>query len=148
MLVAISSVGLIIPTVAQASDFNIEEMNSYNRKKSSSRKQKLFNSNSFNNELATQKVESSIGENNDFSAGSFSDTTTLDSKVVFTLGAVNSPVNGSGVAILDESVMATYMMQSNLNTSFTGDDNLYVRLRSGNGDPNVFGSKYYGTYLS
>ena len=35
-----------------------------------------------------------------------------------------------------------------LNTSFSGDDNLYVRLRSGNGDPAVFGSKSYGTYLS
>ena len=46
--------------------FNIEEMNSYVRKKSSSRKQKLFNSNSFNNELATQKVKSSIVEKNTF----------------------------------------------------------------------------------
>ena len=65
MLVAIASVGLIAPTTAQAADvFNLEGMNSYVRKKSTSRKQKLFNSNSFNNELATQKVESSINKNN------------------------------------------------------------------------------------
>jgi len=58
MLVAIASVGLIAPTAAQASDvFNLEGMNSYIRKKSTSRKQKLFNSNSFNNEIANKRLK-------------------------------------------------------------------------------------------
>ena len=35
----------------------------------------------------------------------------------------------------------------NLNTSFTGDDNLYVRLRTGNSVDN-FVNKEFGTYLS
>ena len=147
MLVATVSLGFIAPIATQASDFDIQEMNSYVSKKSSSRKQKLFNSNSFNDELATQKDKSSIVENKAFEAGSFSDTTTLDTKVVFTLGAINSPVNASGNAIVDESAKATYMLQNNLNTSFTGDDNLYVRLKSGNaGDWQT--AKKYGTYLS
>ena len=145
LLVATVSLGFIAPIAAQASDFDIEGMNSYVRKKSTSRKQKLFNSNSFNNELAKQKVKNSIVENTAFEAGSFSDTTTLDSKVVFTLGAINSPVNASGNAIVDESAKTTYMIQNNLNTSFTGDDNLYIRLKSGNsGDWQT--SRTYGTY--
>ena len=77
LLVATVSLGFIAPIAAQASDFDIQEMNSYVSKKSSSRKQKLFNSNSFNNELAKQKVDTSIAENKAFKAGSFSDTTTL-----------------------------------------------------------------------
>ena len=60
LLVATVSLGFIAPIATQASDFDIQEMNSYVSKKSSSRKQKLFNSNSFNNELATQKIKSSI----------------------------------------------------------------------------------------
>tara|TARA_Y100000991_G_scaffold200215_1_gene172436 strand:+ start:16 stop:933 length:918 start_codon:yes stop_codon:yes gene_type:complete len=37
----------------------------------------------------------------------------------------------------------------NLNTSFTGDDNLYVRLKTGNGTKDkTFSEKPYGTYLS
>ena len=35
----------------------------------------------------------------------------------------------------------------NLNSSFTGDDNLYVRLRTGNG-VNNFVTKTFGTYLT
>ena len=146
LLVATVSLGFITPIAAQASDFDIEGMNSYVRKKSTSRKQKLFNSNSFNNELAKQKVKNSIVENTAFEAGSFSDTTTLDSKVVFTVGALNSPVDTNGNAIKDESVRATYMIQNNLNTSFSGDDNLYVRLKSGNAGAWQT-NKTYGTCL-
>ena len=81
MLVAVASVGLIAPTTAQASDvFNLEGMNSYVRKKTTSRKQKLFNSSSFNNELAKQKFKSPIVENKAFEAGSFSETSTLTVK--------------------------------------------------------------------
>ena len=128
MLVAVASVGLIAPTTAQASDiFNIEGMNSYVRKKSTSRKQKLFNSSSFNNEIAEQKIKSPIVENKPFEAGSFSETSTLDGKVIFTLAGLKSKHSE-----LTEGTMATYMWQGNLNTSFTGDDNLYVRLKSGN----------------
>ena len=57
MLVAFTGLSLIAPIGAQASDFNIEGMNTYVRKKSSSKKQK-FSSKSFSNDLATiNKVE-------------------------------------------------------------------------------------------
>ena len=54
MLVAGASLSLIAPIGVQASDINIEEIGTYVRKKSSSKKQKLT-SNSFSNDLATLK---------------------------------------------------------------------------------------------
>ena len=154
MLVATASVGLISPIAAQASDvLNLEGMNNYSRSKKSSAK-RYFDSKSFdndfnNNNLATLKGDKLglDGSQNNFEAGSFSDTTTLDGKVIFTLGAINSPVNETGAARVSEATKATYMWQSNLNTSFTGDDNLYVRLKTGNATD--WQKAYtYGTYLS
>ena len=68
---------------------------------------------------------------NEFEAGSFSDTTTLDGKAVFLIGAVdgNDDLDDGDT----ERTSAAYVYQMNLNTSFTGDDNLYVRLKSGAG---------------
>ena len=130
MLVAGASLSLIAPIGVQASDINIEEIGTYVRKKSSSKKQKLT-SNSFSNELATLKptVDKSEVNLNKFEAGSFSDTTTLDGKVVMALGAID------GSTELDpndhESVTFNTVYQMNLNTSFSGDDNLYIRLKGG-----------------
>ncbi len=148
MLVATASLGLIAPLAAQASDsLNLDGMNDYKRSNKSTKG--YFDSKSFNNDIATDKSNEQELDTSQsyFEAGSFSDTTTLDSTVVFTLGAINSPVDENGNARVDESAKATYMMQSNLNTSFTGDDNLYVRLKTGNA--NDWQTAYtYGTYLS
>ena len=148
MLVASASIGLIAPIAAQASDvLNLEGMNDYNSSKKSSSK-RYFDSNTFvnevNEELATLKgrVDGIEAIQNDFEAGSFSETTTLDGKVIFTIGAVN--VEEAGIS---EATKATYMWQGNLNTSFTGDDNLYVRLKTGNAGGWQTGYTY-GTYLS
>ena len=46
-----------------------------------------------------------------------------------------------------EAVGFQYTYQIDLNTSFNGDDNLYVRLKSGNAT-DVFSDKTQGTYLS
>ncbi len=150
ILVATASIGLISPIAAQASEvLNLEGMNDYNRSKKSSTK-RYFDSKSFVNEDLAIIKESEQGidpSQTSFEAGSFSDTTTLDSKVTFTLGAINSPVGQNGELLVEEGTKATYMMQSNLNTSFTGDDNLYVRLKTGNATD--WQKAYtYGTYLS
>ena len=88
MLVAGAALSLIAPISAQASDINLEGINSYSRSKKT---KKIFNSNMFNNDVAkTDKNVNSLEiQNYDFEAGSFSDTTTLDSKVIFTVGAVS-----------------------------------------------------------
>jgi hypothetical protein len=147
MLVATASVGLIAPIAAQASDvLNIEGMNNY---KSSNSSAKRFSSETFvnevNEELATIKgrVDGLEARQNNFEAGSFSDTTTLDGKAIFTIGAVDYSLASETAT---EAAQAKYTYQMNLNSSFTGDDNLYVRIKSGNHtDWSV--TKTYGTYL-
>ena len=147
MLVATASVGLIAPIAAQASEtLNTKGMNDYSRSNSSSIK---FDSKTFvneiNEELATIKgrVDGLEARQNNFEAGGFSDTTTLDGKAIFSLGAVDY----SQASVSDsEAVQAMYTYQMNLNTSFTGDDNLYVRIKSGN-HSDWSKTKDFGTYL-
>ena len=143
MLVASATIGLIAPIGAQANDINIEGMNSYVSSKSSSKKQQ-FNSKTFANELAevNHKIDGLESQFNDFEAGGFSDTTVMNGKAIFDVGGVE---NSSGN--LSEGVGFQYTYQLNLNTSFTGDDDLYVRLKTGNAT-DVFSNKTYGTYLS
>ena len=147
MLVASASVGLIAPIGVQANDINIDGMNNYASSKSSSKKQQ-FNSKTFANELATvnEKIDGLETQLNEFEAGSFSDTTTFDGKVNFTVGALS--YDGSGTdTVSNEAALFQYMWQGNLNTSFTGDDNLYVRLKTGNAS-SWTKDKDHGTYLS
>ena len=151
MLVAGATLSLIAPVATQASDVvNLEEINSYARSKTKSSK---FDSNTFINEVSEDianlkgRVDGLEVRQNEFEAGSFSDTTTLDGKAVFRVGAIDAP--DPLPATLSESLMFTYMYQMNLNTSFTGDDNLYVRLKTGNTTSDqTWADKPYGTYLS
>ena len=140
MLVAGASLSLITPLVAQASDINIEEMNSYSRSRKSSKKQ--FDSKTFSNELANanEKADGIEARQNNFEAGSFSSTTTMDGKAVFAVGGVDGgdTIGGS------EALSFAYVYKMNLNTSFTGDDNLYVRLSAGDWGSNF--TKKPGNY--
>ena len=146
MLVAGASLSLLAPVASQASDVvNIEEMNSYARSQSKSSR---IDSNTFINEVSEDlailkgRVDGLEVKQNEFEAGGFSDTTVMNGKAIFDIGAVE---NSSGD--LSEAVGFQYTYQLNLNTSFTGDDDLYVRLKTGNAT-DVFSSKTYGTYLS
>ena len=129
MLVAGVGLSLIAPMGAQASDINIEEIDTYVRKQSSSKKR--LNSKSFSNEIATlkQKVDTPVVQSNQFEAGSFSETTTFDGKAIMALGAID----GSDKLDSSDNSSATFnsVYQINLNSSFSGDDNLYVRLKGG-----------------
>ena len=154
MLVAGASMSLIAPIAAQANDINLDEMNSYARRGSSSSE---FDSKTFinevNEELATLKgrVDGLEAQQNNLEAGAFSDTTSLSGKAVFVIGAIDHPEKDSAATdgISNESLQAQYQYTMDLNTSFTGDDNLYVRLRTGNGadGKEPFGETAYGGYL-
>ena len=131
MLVAGSAISLISPFAAQASDtINLDGMSSYRRSES---KAKRFDNKTFVNEVNEELVnlKGRVGDlevqQNDFEAGGFSDTTTLDGKAVFTLGSLDTDDNRY---YGETQAMYTYTM--NLNTSFTGDDNLYTRIKTGN----------------
>ena len=152
MLVAGAAVSLIAPLAAQASDVNIDGMNDYSRSKKSTQR---FDSKTFINEvnedlaILNGRIDGLEAQANNFEAGSFSDTTTLDSKVIFTLGAADFTGTGANTsdATKAEGVAATYTYQGNLNTSFTGDDNLYIRLKTGNAG-GWMAEKDEGGYLS
>ena len=152
MLVAGASVSLLAPIAAQASDVvNLEEMNSYVR--STKNQSSRIDSNTFINKVSEDiailkgRVDGLEAKQNNFEAGSFSDTTTLDGKVVMGLmGTDHSKVKAGADDGID-SLSAAYQYTMNLNTSFTGDDNLYVRLRTGNSAGN-FVDKEFGTYLT
>ena len=149
MLVATASLGLIAPIAAQASDvINLEGMNDYNRSKKSSSTR--FDSNTFVNEVNEDlailkgRVDGLEAQQNNFEAGSFSDTTTLDGTVVFSVGSTDTDDD-----FYTGAVKANYTYTWNLNSSFTGDDNLYVRIKTGNHTGSTVDSSYEGnTYLS
>ena len=131
MLVAGASLSLLAPVASQASDVvNIEEMNSYARSQSKSSR---LDSKTFINEVSEDianlkgRVDGLEARQNNFEAGSFSDTTTLDGKAVMWIGAVDGGDTIGG----QETTQTGYTYTMNLNTSFTGDDNLYVRLKTG-----------------
>jgi len=131
LLVASSALSLISPFAVQASEtLNLDGMNSYGRSDS---KAQRFDKNTFvnsvNEDIATLKgrVDGLEAQQNNIEAGSFSDTTTLDGSVVMTLGSVDTDDS-----LYDGEVQAMYTYTMNLNSSFTGDDNLYVRIKTGN----------------
>ena len=131
MLVAGATMGLIAPIAAQASDVvNLEEMNSYSRSetKSSRLDSKTF-INDISEDLAVLKgrVDTPEVNQNEFEAGGFSDTTVLDGKAIFDVASFDTD---DDTYTGKTQFMYTYTM--NLNTSFTGDDNLYTRIKTGN----------------
>jgi len=156
MLVAGTALSLIAPVASQASEtVNLEEMNSYVRsEKSSSRIDSETFLNDVKNDLAkiNSRVDGLEAKQSSFEAGGFSDTTTMDGKAVFTVGALD---HDESLTSLTESTLFQYMYVMNLNSSFTGDDNLYVRIKTGNGNKTsssvkdkAFNETATGTYLS
>ena len=156
MLVAGTALSLIAPVASQASEtVNLEEMGSYVRsEKTSSRLDSKSFINDVKDDLATinSRVDGLEARQNNFEAGGFSDTTTMDGKAVFTVGALDAD---DSLTDLHEKTVFQYMYVMNLNSSFTGDDNLYVRIKTGNGNKTsstvkdkAFNETATGTYLS
>ncbi len=132
MLVAGASLSLFAPVASQASDVvNIEEMSSYARSQSKSSR---FDSKTFTDEVSEDiailkgRVDGLEVKQREFEAGGFSDTTVMDQKVVFDVGFMNFNETDAS----NEQTQFAYSYRMNLNTSFTGDDNMYIRILSGN----------------
>ena len=148
MLVAGASVSLLAPIAAQASDVvNLEELSSYSR--STNKQSSRLDSNTFINEVSEDlailkgRVDGLEVKQNEFEAGGFSDTTVLDGKAIFDVGSVDTD---DDTYTGETQFMYTYTM--NLNTSFTGDDNLYTRIKTGNHTSWSKTKSVYNTYLS
>jgi len=132
LLVAPATLGLLAPMAATANEVTINDFNPA---------EELAVTNS--------RVDGLEARLNNFEAGSFSDTTTLDGKAVFTVGSVDTEGAKDGVVGgYTGKVKANYTYTMNLNSSFTGDDNLYVRIKSGNHGGWSSTKSDYNTYLS
>ena len=126
VLVTHALFGLLVPINSSASEINFDEINNFVPNNSSSKKR--FSSKTFANEefAIRQNAIKSIKEPiNEFEAGSFSETTTMSGSASYQIGGVT----GSEIT---EAITATYSIKTDLNTSFTGEDNLYVGIETGN----------------
>ncbi len=88
-------------------------------------------------ELAIMKgrVDGLEARVNGIEAGSFSETTTMSGEVGFLLGATDSATEAN------DAVQFEYVLGIDLDTSFTGDDNLNIGIVTGNGLTNVGADK-------
>ena len=130
LLLAPAAIGVLTPMTASASEVNLKEVSSYSQS-GIEISQDSFKPLTTANPLLAGGEGLNQTSNSDFDADSFSSTTKLDGKAVFVIGGVdgNNDLDDGDT----EAVSAAYVYQMNLNTSFTGDDNLYVRLKSGAG---------------
>jgi hypothetical protein len=122
LLITPAVLGLLTPLAGSANELNLTEVSSY------SSSAEVLSINEFNaKELAVTNshVDGLEAELNNFEAGSFSETTTMSGSASFQVGAVDE-------GNLSEALTSTYSYKLDLNSSFTGDDNLYVGIETGN----------------
>ena len=132
LLITQAALGLLTPMTAAASEINLVEMNNYARNKSSSKKQ--INSKTFvNQELATTKnaVKSIKAPMSTFEAGAFSETTTMSGSASFVIGGIKNH-DLENYTDTSEAINTHYSYSVDLNTSFTGEDNLFIGIETGN----------------
>ena len=127
LLITPAVLGLMTPLAGSANELNLAEVSSYS---SSEEVQSINEFNAKELAVTNSRVDGLEAKLNNFEAGSFSETTTMSGSASFQVGAVDS-------STITEAVTATYSYDLDLNTSFTGDDNLYVGIETGNG---VFGT--------
>ena len=113
LLIAPAALGLLAPLSASAGEVTVNDF-------------------AVVEELAatSKRIEGLEAKLNNFEAGSFSETTTMSGSASFQIGAVNE-------SAITEAVTATYSYDVDLNTSFTGDDNLYVGIETGNSTSSI-----------
>lgn len=125
LFLAPAALGLLAPFSVSASEINTNDITSYSS--SEEEEEFFFDSTTFNNKLAT---EVSIPDSpfNGIEAGSFSETTTLSGSASFAIAGGKGDL-GLGD---EEAITFAYYYDLDLDTSFTGDDNLNVGIEAGN----------------
>ena len=139
LLVAPAALGLLAPISASANELDLGAIDNYSSIEEIETEEE-FNSSTFSNKLASEVTLPSNELNNPFSAieaGSFSETTVMSATAQFAVAG------GTGDATLgdEEAIHTAYYFDIDLDTSFTGDDNLNVGIEAGNNpDTAVLGS--------
>ena len=124
LLVAPAALGLMAPLAANADVTSVS------------------NDSDLSSEVIQARVDGVEAQLGEIQAGQFSSSTKMSGKAAFITGYVDDDAETD----TDEITME-YMYQLNLNTSFTGEDNLYTRIKTGNVSGH-FTDKADGTYLS
>ena len=119
LLIPSAVFSFLTPLSGTANELNLAEIYGYS---SSEEVQNISELNNF--KVSTMNSYNLEPIANNFEAGSFSETTTMSGSASFQVGAVD----GSAIT---EAVTATYSYDVDLNTSFTGEDNLYVGIETG-----------------
>ena len=109
LLIAPAALGLLAPLYASASEITMSDFDPVEQLA-----------------ITNSRVDDLEAKLNNNEAGSFSDTTSLSGSASFQVGVVDG-------STISEAVSATYSYDLDLNTSLTGDDNLYVGIETGNG---------------
>ena len=109
LLVAPATLGLLAPLSATANEVTINDFNPA---------EELAVTNS--------RVDGLEARLNNFEAGGFTDTTTMSGTAAFLVGAEGKDGDAG------EAAMFEYFYEVDLNTSFTGEDNLNVEFETGN----------------
>ena len=124
LLITPAVLGLLTPLAGSANEINLADVSSY----SSNQVRSISEFNS-PKELAIENESLDVLElqTNNFEAGAFSETTSMSGSASFQVGAVDE-------GDVTQALTATYSYNLDLNTSFTGDDNLYVGIETGNDD--------------
>ena len=122
LLITPAVLGLMTPLASSANELNLVEVSSYS---SSEEVQSINEFNAKELAVTNSRIDGLEAELNNFEAGSFSETTTMSGSASFQVGAVDE-------SAITEAVTATYSYDIDLNTTFTGDDNLYVGIETGN----------------
>ncbi len=95
-------------------------------------------------EVIEARVDGVEAQLEEIQAGAFSSTTTMSGKAAFVTGYVDDDNETDS-----DKVTLNYMYQLNMNSSFTGEDLLYTRIKTGNfTKKGRFVDKGNGTFLS
>ena len=127
LLITPAVLGLMTPLASSANELNLAEVSSYS---SSEEVQSINEFNAKELAVTNSRVDGLEAELNNFEAGAFSETTTMSGAAHFQIGAVDQGAS-------TEAVTSTYSYDIDLNTSFTGEDNLYVGIETGNDSASV-----------
>ncbi len=124
LIVAPAALGFLIPSASFAEEIKLADISNY----SSQKEVKSISDFDPAEEIAVtnSRVDGLESRFNDFEAGSFSSTTTMNGVAKFQIGAVDGPSTAA------ESLQAFYFYEIDLNTSFTGEDKLNVEIETGN----------------
>ena len=127
LLLTPAALGLLAPITATANELNLNDVSGYS---SSEEVESIHEFSAADLAVNSNRVDVLEVGIKKFEAGSFSETTTMSGAAHFQIGAVDQGAS-------TEAVTSTYSYDIDLNSSFTGADNLYVGIETGNDSASV-----------